>query len=85
MAIRNRTPFWQLQAFRIVLLQLTVSMLLAVVATLLGGVVGGYSAAVGASIAWLPNAWFIYKAFRYQEPAPCRRLSSHSGQAWQEK
>lgn len=66
MAIRNRTPFRQLQAFRIVLLQLAVGIVLTTVATLLSGVVGGYSAAIGACIAWLPNAWFIYKAFRYQ-------------------
>lgn len=66
MAIRSRIPFWQLEAFRVLALQLAVSLVLAVLATLVQGAVSGYSVALGGCIAWLPNAWFVRKAFRYQ-------------------
>ncbi len=66
MAIRNRIPFWQLEAFPVLLLQLMVTIVVSVPTFFFHGTVGGYSAALGGSIAWLPNAWFIYKAFKYQ-------------------
>ena len=66
MAIRNRIPFWQLEAFPVLLLHLAVSLLLAVPATLLLDAVAGYSVVLCGCIAWLPNAWFVRKAFMYQ-------------------
>lgn len=66
MAIRNRIPFWQLEAFPVLLLQLVVTVAVSVPVFFFHGAVGGYSAALGGCIAWLPNAWFIYKAFKYQ-------------------
>lgn len=66
MAVRNRIPFWQLEAFRVLLLQLTVSFVLAGAVALIQGGVSGYSVALGGTVAWLPNAWFIRKAFRFQ-------------------
>ena len=65
MAIRNRIPFWQLEAFRVLALQVAVSLMLATMAFLVQGGIGGYSVALGGCIAWLPNAWFVHKAFRY--------------------
>lgn len=65
MAVRNRVPFWQLEAFRVLALQVVVSLVLAMVTFLMLGAVTGYSVALGGCIAWLPNAWFVHKAFRY--------------------
>lgn len=66
MAIRNRVPFWRLEAFRVLQLQLVVSLVLTLAAALLSGGVSAYSTALGGCIAWLPNAWFVRKAFMYQ-------------------
>ena len=65
MAFLNRVSFRQLDAFRVLLLQIVISLLLSGVTTLMYGQMSGYSMLLGGSIAWIPAAWFAYKAFRY--------------------
>lgn len=65
MAFRNKTPFWQLSVFRVLVLQVMASLLLAAVAGATLGLVAGYSVALGGSLVFLPHAWFAWKAFRY--------------------
>lgn len=65
MAVRHRFLFWQLEAFRVLLFQIAVCILIAALTTVWSGSISGYSAAIGGCIAWVPNAWFVRKAFRY--------------------
>lgn len=66
MAIRNKTKFHRLQMFPVLLAQLVVCILVAALAGVFLGLVAGYSSALGAAIALLANAYFTYKAFKYQ-------------------
>lgn len=63
--IRNKTPLHRLSVFPLLLTQLAVALLVAVVGMVWKGPVAGYSALLGGMIAFLPNLYFTYKAFRY--------------------
>ncbi|MDM7857522.1 ATP synthase subunit I [Thiopseudomonas sp. CY1220] len=65
MAIRNKTPFYRLSMFRVLMAQAVVTALLVVVCAITLGVVAAYSVFLGSSIALLANAYFTYKAFKY--------------------
>ena len=52
-------------AYPVLSSQLMVGLVTALAALLWKGPVAGYSALIGGMIAWLPNAYFAYKAFRY--------------------
>lgn len=65
MAIRNKTPFYRLSMFRVLMAQAFVTAVLVVVCAITLGVVAAYSVLLGSSIALLANAYFTYKAFKY--------------------
>lgn len=65
MAIRNKTPFYRLSMFRVLMAQAVVTAVLVVVCAITLGVVAAYSVLLGSSIALLANAYFTYKAFKY--------------------
>lgn len=65
MAIRNKTPFTRQPGFPVLRIQAVVSLVVALVFALGGGTNAGFSALLGGLIALLPNAFFVYKAFRY--------------------
>lgn len=65
MAVRHQVPFWQLEVSKVLLLQLAACLLISALAWFWSGFSGSYSVALGGCIAWLPNAWFARKAFRY--------------------
>lgn len=48
------------------IVQFATMFLVALVAWLIRGQVGGYSAMLGGFICWLPSCYFAYRAFRYK-------------------
>ena len=65
MGIRNKTKFYHLSMFPVLLAQLAACMATALIIWLAFGLVAGYSALLGGMIAWLANGYFTYKAFKY--------------------
>ncbi|HYQ39787.1 MAG TPA: F0F1 ATP synthase subunit I [Pseudomonas sp.] len=65
MNFRNKTPLHRMAVFRLLLLQLAMTVLAGVSGWLWKGPVAGYSALLGGMIALVPNVYFTYKAFRY--------------------
>ncbi|CAI3790474.1 hypothetical protein AHFPHNDE_04193 [Pseudomonas sp. MM227] len=61
----NRLPFHQWVVFPMLLAQSVVALLAALVLWQWLGVVSGYSGLCGGLIAWLPNLYFAWKAFRF--------------------
>lgn len=65
MAYRNKTPFYRLSMFRALIVQASVSVLLASVLAITAGWIAAYSMLLGGTIALIPSAYFTYKAFKY--------------------
>lgn len=61
----NRLPFHRQPAFSLLLVQLVVLLLGAATLWFARGSVAGYSGLLGGLIAWLPNVYFAFKAFRF--------------------
>lgn len=61
----NRLPFHRWAVFPVLFAQFVVLLLASLGVWQWQGVVSGYSALCGGLIAWLPNLYFAYKAFRY--------------------
>ncbi len=79
----NKTPFHQLPAFPVLLLQAVLTVLIAVTLWLFQGVVAGYSGLLGGLIALIPNAYFAFRVFRYFGARSARAIVSEifSGEA----
>ena len=65
MGYRNKTPFYRLNAFRILMLQASVAVTAALFMFVLDGLVAGYSVLLGAAIVVVANTYFTYKAFKF--------------------
>jgi ATP synthase protein I len=63
--IRNTTAFHRLAAFRVLVLQSLLTVLVALFCAVIWDATAGYSALLGALIALLSNAYFTHKAFQY--------------------
>ncbi|WP_166362194.1 F0F1 ATP synthase subunit I [Pseudomonas akapageensis] len=61
----NRLPFHRWAVFPVLLAQFIVVLLAALVLWQWRGAVSGYSGLCGGLIAWLPNVYFAFKAFRF--------------------
>ncbi|MET3050583.1 MULTISPECIES: F0F1 ATP synthase subunit I [Pseudomonas] len=61
----NRLPFHRWAVFPVLLAQCVVFLLATLTLWQWHGAVSGYSALCGGLIAWLPNVYFAWKAFRY--------------------
>ena len=61
----NHLPFHRWAVFPVLFAQFVVLLLASLGVWQWHGVVSGYSALCGGLIAWLPNLYFAYKAFRY--------------------
>ncbi|UVJ44043.1 F0F1 ATP synthase subunit I [Pseudomonas sp. LS1212] len=61
----NRLPFHRWAVFPVLLTQFIVVLLAALVLWQWRGAVSGYSGLCGGLIAWLPNVYFAYRAFRF--------------------
>lgn len=79
----NKTPFHQLPAFPVLLLQAVVTVVVASTLWLFQGVVAGYSGLLGGLIALIPNAYFAFRVFRYFGARSARAIVSEifSGEA----
>jgi len=79
----KRLPFHHQPAFRLLLVQLAVASCAAVVLFCFVGKVAGYSGLLGGLIAWLPNLYFSFKAFRYRGAHAAQDIvrSFYSGEA----
>lgn len=69
--------------YKIVLLQLLLSLVVAAVAALAGSL-AAISALLGGLICALPNAYFVWRAFRYQGARHAHKVVSalYQGEAW---
>lgn len=65
MQFRNRTPFHRQVVFPLLVAQVATAFLAGAIGWLTVDNRAGYSALTGGLIAWLPNLYFAYKAFRY--------------------
>lgn len=61
----NRLPFHRWAVFPVLLAQCVVFLLAALALWQWHGTVSGYSGLCGGLIAWLPNVYFAWKAFRF--------------------
>ena len=73
----------RLPAFRLLLVQLVVVLVAAISLWISWGPVAGYSGLLGGMIAWLPNCYFAYKAFRFSGARAAREIvrSFYAGEA----
>lgn len=65
MNIRNKTAFYRLPVFRVLVAQALVVLAVTLVCGVSLGFVAGYSGFLGGLIALLANLYFAYRAFRY--------------------
>lgn len=65
MKFHNKTPLHRLAVFPLLLTQLAVALVASMLGWLWKGPEAGYSTLLGGMIAFLPNLYFTYKAFRY--------------------
>jgi ATP synthase protein I len=72
--LAKRLPFHRLPVFPVLLGQLLVMLLLAAFLCYWRGNVSGYSGLCGGLIAWLPNVYFTYKAFRFSGARAARAI-----------
>lgn len=79
----NRLPFHRWAVFPVLLAQLVTLLLAALVLWQWHGVVSGYSGLCGGLIAWLPNVYFAFKAFRFSGARAAQAIvrSFYAGEA----
>lgn len=79
----NRLPFHRWTVFPVLLTQFVVLLLATLVLWQLAGTVSGYSGLCGGLIAWLPNVYFAWKAFRFSGARAAQAIvkSFYAGEA----
>lgn len=79
----NRLPFHRWAVFPVLAAQCMVLLLAAVVLWQWQGVISGYSGLCGGLIAWLPNLYFAWKAFRFSGARAAQAIvkSFYAGEA----
>ncbi|HKS15147.1 MAG TPA: F0F1 ATP synthase subunit I [Pseudomonas sp.] len=79
----NRLPFHRWAVFPVLLAQCVVFLLATLVLWQWQGVVSGYSGLCGGLIAWLPNVYFAWKAFRFSGARAAQAIvrSFYAGEA----
>lgn len=79
----NRLPFHRWAVFPVLLAQFVVLLLATLVLWQWKGVVSGYSGLCGGLIAWLPNVYFAWKAFRFSGARAAQAIvkSFYAGEA----
>ncbi|MET1079566.1 MAG: F0F1 ATP synthase subunit I [Pseudomonas sp.] len=79
----NRLSFRRWPVFPVLLAQGVVLLIASVVLWQLLGTVSGYSGLCGGLIAWLPNLYFAYKAFRFSGARAAQAIvrSFYAGEA----
>ncbi|PZQ36175.1 MAG: F0F1 ATP synthase subunit I [Pseudomonas putida] len=79
----NRLPFHRWAVFPVLLAQFVVLLLATLVLWQWKGAVSGYSGLCGGLIAWLPNMYFAWKAFRFSGARAAQAIvkSFYAGEA----
>lgn len=79
----NSLPFHQWAVFPVLLAQCVVLLLASLLIAIWHGGISGYSALCGGLIAWLPNVYFAFKAFRYSGARAAQAIvrSFYAGEA----
>lgn len=79
----NKAPFHRTPAFPVLMLQLVVTLGVALVLWLFQGLVAGYSGLLGGLVALIPNSYFAFRVFRYSGARSARAIVGefYSGEA----
>src|SRR5690554_7708978 len=79
----NKAPFHRTPAFPVLMLQLVVTLGVALVLWLFQGLVAGYSGLLGGLVALIPNSYFAFRVFRYSGARSARAIGGelYSGAA----
>lgn len=70
----NKSPFHRTPAFPVLLLQLIVTLVVALVLWLFQGLTAGYSGLLGGLVALIPNSYFAFRVYRYSGARSARAI-----------
>ena len=79
----NKSPFHRTPAFPVLVLQLIVSLAVALVLWICQGLIAGYSGLLGGLVALIPNSYFAFRVYRYSGARSARAIVGefYSGEA----
>ena len=79
----NKSPFHRTPAFPVLILQLIVSLAVALVLWIFQGLIAGYSGLLGGLVALIPNSYFAFRVYRYSGARSARAIVGefYSGEA----
>lgn len=79
----NKSPFHRTPAFPVLILQLIVSLAVALVLWIFQGLIAGYSGLLGGLVALVPNSYFAFRVYRYSGARSARAIVGefYSGEA----
>ncbi len=79
----NKSPFHRTPAFPVLVLQLLVTLAVALVLWILQGLIAGYSGLLGGLVALIPNSYFAFRVYRYSGARSARAIVGefYSGEA----
>ena len=79
----NKSPFHQTPAFPVLVLQLVVTLVVALVLWVFQGLIAGYSGLLGGLVALIPNCYFAFRVYRYSGARSARAIVGefYSGEA----
>ncbi len=79
----NKSPFHRTPAFPVLVLQLLVTLAVALVLWILQGLIAGYSGLLGGLVALIPNSYFAFRVYRYSGARSARAIVTefYSGEA----
>lgn len=79
----NKSPFHRTPAFPVLLLQLIVTVAVALVLWVFRGWIAGYSGLLGGLVALIPNCYFAFRVYRYSGARSARAIVGeiYSGEA----
>ena len=79
----NKSPFHRTPAFPVLVLQLIVTLAVALVLWIFQGLIAGYSGLLGGLVALIPNCYFAFRVYRYSGARSARAIVGefYSGEA----
>lgn len=79
----NKSPFHRTPAFPVLMLQLIVTLAVALALWIFQGLIAGYSSLLGGLVALIPNCYFAFRVYRYSGARSARAIVGefYSGEA----
>ena len=79
----NKSPFHRTPAFPVLVMQLAVTLAVALVLWIFQGLIAGYSGLLGGLVALIPNCYFAFRVYRYSGARSARAIVGefYSGEA----